>query len=264
MVEGSRVSLERGTRSGVPRTDGPQDSGVRIAIAAVLVGAALLLAIGLGLGALMPRATPSASPTLEAPSPTPSVSPSPPASPPPSSSPEPSATPAASATAAPSATPEPSATPAASATPAPTITPTPAPTRTLRPTPPSTRSPEPTAIGDDPTDLPRFPGARLEERQQGRDGDLATLELEYRTPARLDRVRRHYRVMLRRHGWFVGDVEFDDDAWEIAANKGSREASIELKHDGGGTKVEVDISWPADDRDRRSGGPGGGHSGPGG
>jgi hypothetical protein len=63
--------------------------------------------------------------------------------------------------------------------------------------------------------------------------------------------------MLRRHGWFVGDVEFDDDAWTIAANKGPREASIELKRDDGGTEVEIDISWPADDRDSRGPGNGG-------
>ena len=69
--------------------------------------------------------------------------------------------------------------------------------------------------------------------------------------------------MLRRHDWFVGDVEFDDDTWAIAANKGSREASIELKRDGGGTEVEIDISSPADDRGSRSGGPNDNHSGPG-
>jgi hypothetical protein len=101
------------------------------------------------------------------------------------------------------------------------------------------------------------------KRRTGHDGDLATLELEYRTPARVERVRRHYRAMLRRHGWFVGDVEFDGGDWDIEANKGAREASIELKRDGDGTEVEISISWP-------SGGPGRGprvpdddHSGPG-
>jgi hypothetical protein len=87
------------------------------------------------------------------------------------------------------------------------------------------------------------------ERKTGRDGDLATLELEYTTGARLDRVRRHYRAMLRRHGWFVGDVQFEGDGWDIEANKGAREASIELKRDGEGTEVEIEISWPAGDAD---------------
>ena len=87
------------------------------------------------------------------------------------------------------------------------------------------------------------------ERRTGRDGDLATLRLEYQAPARLDRVRRHYRAMLRRHGWFVGDVEFRDDRWGIEANKGAREASIELRGEGNGTEARIEVSWPSSDRD---------------
>jgi hypothetical protein len=64
--------------------------------------------------------------------------------------------------------------------------------------------------------------------------------------------------MLRRHGWFVGDVQFEGDGWDIEANKGTREASIELSREGTGTEVEIEISWPADDPD------GGSRSGPGG
>ena len=54
------------------------------------------------------------------------------------------------------------------------------------------------------------------------------------------------------------------DAWEIAANKGSREASIELKRESGGTEVEIEISWPANDRGASSSGSGADDSGPGG
>jgi hypothetical protein len=103
---------------------------------------------------------------------------------------------------------------------------------------------------------------------------LARLRIEYQTTAPLDRVRRHYRVMLRRHGWFVGDVEYRDDRWDIAANRGGREASVELRAEGTGTDVRVEISWPTQavpgggDHSGPGGGPGGGggsdHSGPGG
>jgi hypothetical protein len=106
---------------------------------------------------------------------------------------------------------------------------------------------------------------------------LARLRIEYQTTAPLDRVRRHYRVMLRRHGWFVGDVEYRDDRWDIAANRGGREASVELRAEGTGTDVRVEISWPtqAVPGGGDQGGPGGGgdqggpgggddHSGPGG
>jgi hypothetical protein len=122
----------------------------------------------------------------------------------------------------------------------------------------------PTATGQDPPDLPRYPGSRLERSRQGRDGDLATLELEYLAPARLDRVRRHYRAMLRRHDWVVGDVEFHGDGWEIQANRGAREASIELKGDDDGTEVDIEISWPSGDRSGRGGSDDDDHSGPGG
>ncbi len=239
--------------------DEPRDNGVRIAVAGVVVVVALLVAIGLGFGALMSGPAP-ASPVV---SPTPSASPT--TSPTPSPIATPSPSPEPSESAVPVATPRPSPTPTVSATPEPVVTPTPRVTArpTPRPTERPTPTPQPTGARGDPDDLPRFPGSRLVERKTGRDGDLATLELGYTTQARLDRVRRHYRAMLRRHGWFVGDVQFEGDGWDFEANQGAREASIELKRDGDGTEVEIEISWPAGDPDggsRRSddsSGPGG-------
>jgi len=69
--------------------------------------------------------------------------------------------------------------------------------------------------------------------------------------------------MLRRHGWFVGDVEFRDDRWDIEANKGAREASIELRGDGDGTEVRIEVSWPSSERDSGRDDPDDDHSGPG-
>jgi hypothetical protein len=63
--------------------------------------------------------------------------------------------------------------------------------------------------------------------------------------------------MLRRHGWFVGDVEFRDDRWEIKANRGPREAAIELRRDDPGTEVRIEISWPSAGQGGGSGGSGG-------
>jgi hypothetical protein len=235
---------------------------MRIAIAAVLAGVALLFTIIMAIGALTPAAS-SPSPSAVA---SPSVRPSPSAVPdsPEPVTPEPSIEPSPTPTASATPTARPTPTPTARPTPTPAATPTPRPTATATPTPTPTRTPEATATGDDPSDLPRYPGSRLVEVDQGRSGDLTTLKLEYTTPARLDRVRRHYRSMLRHHGWFVGDVEFDHDGWEIEANKGKREASIELKREGNRTEVEIEVSWPSGDRSGGGSGGGGGHSGPGG
>ena len=178
------MSFERGTRPGGPRTDAPADNRMRLAGAAVLVVAALLVTIAFTVGALMSGAAPETSPA-----------------------------------------------PSVTFSPRPTVTPDPSPT--------------PTPTPGDPDDLPRYPASRLTEHRQERSGPLVKLELEYTTSAGLDRVRRHYRSMLRHHGWFVGEVGFDDDGWEIEANKGTREASIELQHEGDLTEVEVEISWPA-------------------
>lgn len=265
-MEATQVSLERGTRPGGPRTDGPDDPSTRIGMMAVLVGAALVLSIVVAIGALTPGAgtgaspVPSSSVQLTA-FPEPSISAEPSVTAGPTASAEPTDPPEPIDTSGP-VTPEPSVRPAATPLPTvaptirptptiqptatPTIRPTPTPEATPRPTRRPTRTPDLTPAGDDPSDLPRFPGARLEERERGRSGDLTTLKLEYTTPARLDRVRRHYRTMLRRHGWFVGDVEFDHDEWEIEANKGKREVAIELKREGNRTEVDIELSWPSE------------------
>lgn len=221
------MSLERGTRPGAPHTDRPTDSGWRIAVAAVVVAVSLACGFALANGALTPGA---GSGQLPSPTHEPTGSPGP------AMTPEPSMIPEPSMTLEPVTSPEPSLTPPPTVAPTPTATPTPRPTPTV----------EPGAAAGDPTDLPRYPGSRLVEQARGRSGDLATLQLEYTTPARVDLVRGHYRTMLRRYGWFVGDVEFDDDGWEIEANKGAREASIEIQREGGTTEVEIEISWPAE------------------
>lgn len=247
------MGLERGTRPGAPHTDETADSGWRLAAAAVLVGAALVISIVLAIGALTP--VPGAGPTVEptaSEQATPSVAPtaSPTLSPTPEPTVQPTPEPTVEPTPTPTPEPSPEPTPRASPSPEPTTEPaarpTPTPTATPRPTPTSrpTRTPGPTAVGRDPDDLPRFPGSRLVERDQGTSGDLTVLKLEYRTSAAIDRVRRHYRRMLRQHGWFVGDVEFEGDGWEIQANKGTREASIEIQREDGGTEVEIEMSWP--------------------
>jgi len=233
------VSLERGTRSGAPRTGGPADSGTRLALVAVVGAASLVLSIVLAIGALTPgTGTSTGHGSGEIAGRTGSPEPTLPATPTPSAELVTTSTPRSADTPQP-LTPLPSPDHTDIVTPQPTIKPP----STVAPTPRST--PRPSARAGDPADLTRYPGSRLEERERSQRGDLAILTLEYSTPARLDRVRRHYRTMLRRHGWFVGDVELDDDGWEIEANKGTREASIEIQREDGRTEVEIEISWPA-------------------
>jgi hypothetical protein len=49
---------------------------------------------------------------------------------------------------------------------------------------------------------------------------------------------------MRRHGWFVGEVDFDRGTWRFDANRGNRELALEFGPDGPDTRVTVYLSAP--------------------
>ena len=86
-------------------------------------------------------------------------------------------------------------------------------------------------LSADPPDLPRYPGSLVIADERGVDGSVHWMLLRYRALADLDSVRTHYRAAFRQQGWFVGEVEFEDDGWRFVANRGSREVVVEIAPD---------------------------------
>jgi hypothetical protein len=85
----------------------------------------------------------------------------------------------------------------------------------------------------DPARLPRFPGSSVVAYDDGVDGSVSWVVIEYLAPAAtLDEVREHYRGVFRESDWFVGDVDYLDGVWTFTVNQGSREARLELYGEG--------------------------------
>lgn len=140
--------------------------------------------------------------------------------------------------------------------PTPTLAPSPDPwpSPSARPTAPPTVPPFPSVAPSpsalpvsevpDPIDLPRFPGSERIGSQVTREDGLHITSLRYQAAASVDRLRAHYRAALREHGWRLGEIEFDDAAWEIDASKGAREAEIEIDRQRERMIVSITISQP--------------------
>lgn len=96
---------------------------------------------------------------------------------------------------------------------------------------------------EDPAGLPRYPGATLTALDEGTDGEVRWLLVEYLAdPAALDDVRAHYRAVFRDHAWFVGDVDYEGGAWTFAANDGPRETRVVIAGDDGRVATTVYVS----------------------
>jgi hypothetical protein len=115
-------------------------------------------------------------------------------------------------------------------------------TTTLPATPAPTPRPTADVAGTDPPDLARYPGSVRTRHERSASGRLEAATIEYLALATTDEVRDHYRRELRAHGWFVGDVSTDGLDWRFQANRGTREATIDIVPDDGVATVSVAIS----------------------
>ena len=103
-------------------------------------------------------------------------------------------------------------------------------------------APLPSASAD-PARLPRFPGSSVVGYDDGVDGSVSWVVIEYlAAAATLDEVREHYREVFRETDWFVGDVDYLDGVWTFTVNQGTREARLELSDEGEGVRAVAFVS----------------------
>jgi hypothetical protein len=95
----------------------------------------------------------------------------------------------------------------------------------------------------DPVQLPRFPGSTLLRYDEGVDGSISWVMLDYLAAgALLDDVREHYRQVFREADWFVGDVDYSAGVWSFTVNQGSREARLEIFAEGEAVRAVAFVS----------------------